>query len=756
MPAPETYFTGSDEFIVNSYTNGRQGDPSIASLSDGGFVIVWESDGPDGDRFGIYGQRFHADGTPNGSEFQINTHTSNWQIGPSVTSLSDDGFLVTWTSSWQDGYGGGIYGQRFHADGTSNGSEFQINTFTNTSQTDPSIASLSGGDFVVIWQSSDGQDGSGDGIYGQRYNADSTPNGGEFQVNTYTDDDQSNPAVAGLSDGSFVVTWHSVGQDGSDEGVYGQRYNADGSPNSGEFQVNTTTEESQGGSFIAALPDGGFIVAWTSHFDLKGQRYNADGSPSGGEFLINSYPVTSQWAPSIAVESDGDFVVTWERWSDEGTAWHYDVYGQRYNADGTPDGDEFRVNDYTVASQQRPAITSLSDGKVAIVWQGDNQDHFGEGIIGKIYAPVTENLFVATEDSETFEGSYGIDTVDFRNGGAVYIDLADGDAHGGYAQGDTLILIDNLIGSASADVLRGDHRNNVLCGGEGNDLLKGQAGADILKGEGGDDILWGNYGDDILIGGEGADWMKGGDGRDTFLFTSLDGSVDTIVDMNPEDIIDVTEILGGVPGSEDPEIFSAGFLHYAKNGSDVDLYIDPDGAEGPASEVLLAVLLNRNVSEFSTSGNDTLEGAEGNDTLKGHRGNDTLLGNGGADALWGNSGSDTLYGGEGTDWMKGGDGSDLFVLDGADSGFDTINDFRSDNGDRIQIMDILSFDPLLDDIADFVEITQSGFNSIISVDLDGAAGGQSFTPIAETTGITDLDVAQMFAEGELIISDVIV
>lgn len=64
------------------------------------------------------------------------------------------------------------------------------------------------------------------GTYGQRYNATAARVGTEFQVNTYTTDSQSNPSVASLTDGGFVVTWYSNGQDGDSYGIYGQRYNA--------------------------------------------------------------------------------------------------------------------------------------------------------------------------------------------------------------------------------------------------------------------------------------------------------------------------------------------------------------------------------------------------------------------------------------------------------------------------------------------------------------------------------------------------
>ena len=67
---------------------------------------------------------------------------------------------------------------------------------------------------------SSGQDGSGFGVYAQRYNASGAAVGSEFRVNTTTASNQSAPSVAVDADGDFVVAWQSSGQDGSSFGVY--------------------------------------------------------------------------------------------------------------------------------------------------------------------------------------------------------------------------------------------------------------------------------------------------------------------------------------------------------------------------------------------------------------------------------------------------------------------------------------------------------------------------------------------------------
>jgi hypothetical protein len=109
------------------------------------------------------------------------------------------------------------------------GPEFRVNTFTNGKQYLPAVtADGSNGTFVVVWESFL-QDGSGWGVFGQRYLPSGVPSGGEFRVNTYTTDDQTGPSVAADTAGNFVVVWTSDKQDDPIfSGVFGQRYSATG------------------------------------------------------------------------------------------------------------------------------------------------------------------------------------------------------------------------------------------------------------------------------------------------------------------------------------------------------------------------------------------------------------------------------------------------------------------------------------------------------------------------------------------------
>jgi len=209
---------------VNSYTTYSQSLPAVASDGTGGFVVVWNSSDQDGSDFGIFGQRYASMGEPLGEEFRVNSYTTRAQAAPSVARDTSGSFVVAWQSLGQDGADLGIYAQRFSSAGSPVGSEFRVNSYTTDFQELPSVATDGSGRFVVTWQSY-GPDDFGFGIFGQRYQSSGAPAGAEFRVNTHTPAYQTLPAVAASPSG-FVVVWKSDGQDGSSSGIYAQRFTA--------------------------------------------------------------------------------------------------------------------------------------------------------------------------------------------------------------------------------------------------------------------------------------------------------------------------------------------------------------------------------------------------------------------------------------------------------------------------------------------------------------------------------------------------
>ncbi|HRM67977.1 MAG TPA: PKD domain-containing protein, partial [Thauera phenylacetica] len=386
---------------VNTYSPDYQYQPSVSPLAGGGYVVVWTSRAQDGSNDGIYAQRYDASGIPVGPEFRVNSSTSGYQVEGQVTGLSDGGFVVLWTDqSGLDGSSYGIYMQRYSALGVALGGQQRVNTTTSSQQELPTVAAYDGG-FVTAWASYS-QDGSGWGIYAQRYANDGSAVGAEFRVNSTTSGEQYEPEVAALADGRFVVVWRDNGQDGSSYGVYAQRYNADGTAAGGEFRVNTTTSGAQYEPAVAMLEGGGFVVTWRSdNQDGSGagvyaQRYAADGSALGGEFRVNESINGSQYQPDVTALAGGGFAVTWrnDNYDVSGTGSYQDVYVREYDATGAALGGEVKVNTPTPTqtAQYEPAIASLGAGNYVVVWRSDNQEADGgySGIYQQLFGDPAE------------------------------------------------------------------------------------------------------------------------------------------------------------------------------------------------------------------------------------------------------------------------------------------------------------------------------------------------------------------------------
>lgn len=320
------------------------------------------------------------------SPIQVNTHTAEFQGFPKVAPLVGGGWLVTWTSAYQDGSSNGIFAQRFTAAGQKVGSEFQVNAFTQGNQSLSTATGLSDGGWVIVW-TSDGQDGSFDGVFGQRYSASGAKVGPEFQVNTYTPSSQNYPAVTALSDGGWVVTWTSYGQDGSASGVYGQRYASTGARAGIEFQINTSTHDAQHNVLTVPTKEGGWVAIWESMHgttnEIFGQIFSATGQKTGGEFLVSVNGSRAIW-PTAASLADGGWVVTWTS-CEGGDADATAICAQRFDASGAKVGDVFLVNSYTEGNQLGSFVTGLTDGGWVVSWSSYGQDQAKKGILSQRY-----------------------------------------------------------------------------------------------------------------------------------------------------------------------------------------------------------------------------------------------------------------------------------------------------------------------------------------------------------------------------------
>ncbi len=541
------------EFRVNTFHTNRLIGPAVAMDDDGDFVVAWA--GQDGSNSGVNARRYNAAGVPQGSEFRINTYTTGSQIRPDVAMDDDGDFVVTWSSSDQDysDGGSGVYAQRYNAAGVPQGSEFLVNTFTTDNQDYPAVAMGDDGDFVVTWNSR-GREFGGNGVFAKRYNAAGVPQSSEFRVNTYTTSNQAFPAVAMDDDGDFLVSWQSRGQDGGSSsysvylyyGVYAQRYNAVGVPQGSEFRVNTYTTGKQSFPAVAMDDDGDFVVTWDSRdqdgssYGVYAQRYNAAGVAQCSEFRVNTFTTGPQSTTAVAMDDDGEFVVTWQSEAQDGDA--TGIYAQRYRL-GDGECDEDGIPD---AEDNCPFVNNPEQADADTDGEGDACDTSPLGQC--LDQPVTlrgtsgDDVLLGTAAADVIAGLEGNDQLDGLGGndslcGGPGIDTLNGgignDRLNGEADDDLLLGeagndvlfgragADRLMGGDDVDALYGGSDADILDGGSGNDRLAGYTGGDALDGGGGNDLLLGEGNNDTLNGGPGDDRLLGQGGDD-----ALDGAED--------------------------------------------------------------------------------------------------------------------------------------------------------------------------------------------------------------------------------------
>ncbi|GFE50522.1 hypothetical protein So717_22750 [Roseobacter cerasinus] len=491
---------------------------STVALADGGHLTVWAS--PNGTGTGIWGQRYDAAGVEVGAIYPI--YTSAAPLGTSVSTemarLDNGDIALVFAAN--DADASGIYHVTLDQFGQLDGMVPEVaNTFETGTQFWHSVSALSGGGYVVTWESS-GQDGSGLGVFGQVFSAAGVPVGSEFQANSYTTSNQHIQNVTGLADGGFLVTWYSAaGQWGSDAsgGIFAQRFDATGTATGVEFHVNTSTDGTQYDPYVVDLQDGGFAVLWTSHeTDNTGlffQRYDADGATVGEETQAAGLTGFNRFdkVTSVIKLQDGGFAVLWNDVSE--TALKVQSFDIQGNA--ITDIHSIATNAERVTTNNPPDLDQLADGRLVVTWvtQGD------------AYREILQARPVAGFGSQgVISGTSSNDVID-----GTYQD----------AEGDGVSVADDFIlAVAGDDIINSADGDDVIYGGSGNDLIDGGAGNDTLTGDAGTDTLTGGSGADVFV-------LKPNSGSDTITdFDVSEGDLFQIHGLSGQSEINLLQIGG--------------------------------------------------------------------------------------------------------------------------------------------------------------------------------------------------------------------
>jgi hypothetical protein len=162
-------------------------------------------------------------------------------------------------------------------------------------------------------------------------------------------------------------------------GLWSDGASAQVSPDGPEFQVNAYTTSSQRFGRLALDGLGNFVVVWDSVgsygsdqsiYSIQARRYDASGTPVGNQFQVNTLTTDFQQRPGVASTSDGRFVVVWDSDVSSGSdTSNRSVQARLYDSSGAPLGPEFQVNTYTTLSQGRPAVAEVGPEGFVVAWE---------------------------------------------------------------------------------------------------------------------------------------------------------------------------------------------------------------------------------------------------------------------------------------------------------------------------------------------------------------------------------------------------
>ena len=428
-----------------------------------------------------------------------------------------------------------------------------------------------------------------------------------------------------------------------------------------EYTINVggDSEEGQLNDSVLKLMDGkGGLIAMNDDEDgAKGMLGSElKFTPEAGSGTQVYFISVSGFAGNPGAVNTGDYTVTVAEMALPEPGEGKTINGTTIMDDPTtPDTDE-----ETDVVDDKLSGTDLND---VISGLGGNDSLYGLGGDDELNGGMGGDLLVGGPGADELNGGEGEDTIDYSYSAmGVTINLGDGTARGGDADGDTIgDDIENVRGSMHDDVLTGARvgtaRHNKIWGLGGDDELDGLRGRDELYGGAGDDNLDGGEDDDILEGGYGADMLTGGDGMDTASYARSMMGV-TVRLHNGQ----------AMGGDAEGDMFAGygtpvEYLNGDEETVEASVY-DIEHLTGSSNDDILAGDLRDNTI-MGGGGDDTIYGGPNpadadKESDAGLTNMDTLMGQGGDDRIFGGAGNDTLHGGDGDDMLHGGAGDDTF------------------------------------------------------------------------------------------------
>ncbi|MDO6482733.1 calcium-binding protein [Shimia thalassica] len=656
----EPIWIGS-EIRVNTEQRNSQYHHSLAPLEDGGFVAAWQSWAQDGSIEGVYMQRFSASGVPLGYETRVNADTVGNQTRPEVAGLSDGGFVVvfqTESNTFDASVQNGIFAQRYDASGNAIGGNVEISGVERNQYASVHVSATENAGFAVVWIDHELR-GAQQAVEVRVFEGTDSNAAASFRIAHQVNDANLGfefPRIATLTDGNFAAVWVN------NSDVRGQIFSPSGARVGEEFAVIIPS-----GSYpiyeeveITALTNGGFVALWASGSsadNVRGRVYNSDGTAARDAFIVDASSA-DQHNPSAAALPGGGFVVAWEESvPGAGQGWYsrFQVFDERGVA--ISQVHEAPVSDHYGGPYVDPVVIALANDWLVIA-QTDWDDS-SIGVNAQFVSILGTPPALPTLGADTLDGTSNADQID---------GLAGNDTINGYAGNDSLVGNlgnDDLSGGQGNDTVSGNEGRDTVNGGSGNDNVAGGpdddtvftgSGNDSAGGGAGNDTItvdfaetgdlnqiWAGPGNDFVRGNLSRERVDGGDGSDTLVGN---GGNDTLI--------------GGTSSDDRRDVI------YGGDGNDsIDGGYGNDELRGDAGNDTIAGGFGAD-TVIGGTGDDTLTGSAFADQVFGGDGDDFINGGFGHDLVNGGADADRFFhigiADHGSDWIQDYDAAEGDIL----------------------------------------------------------------------------------------------
>ena len=383
----ELYEVFDNDFPVNSSTVGSQTGHQISLLSDGGYVVAWRSTTSSGEQISI--QRFNSDHMAVGSEIPLFAGSNPGETSsPSITGLSDGGFIVTATRD--NGPDVDLWAARYDAAGNVvdlqtglSPSVAQVVAGGPGNQIAGSVIELQSGELVISYS-----DGS---AFSSVIRARLIQDDGQvdIQLNSLTlGSGFVQPTLSPLKQGGFVAAWNST--DFFNSTIDVQFFDVNGVASGPTVNLGSTQRVNSPAS-VTVLENNQVAVVWSeSTFGnplgnnrISGAILNTDGSIDNSGVVPIAHVDSIVGNPDVIALSDGGFLVAYSDESIDGSP--RSIVAQRFDADFADVGVTQPIGANTNGTQTSPELLQLPEsGQIVAIWNTDNAGS-GLDVAGNVY-----------------------------------------------------------------------------------------------------------------------------------------------------------------------------------------------------------------------------------------------------------------------------------------------------------------------------------------------------------------------------------